>query len=117
MDAARNPRKGSVLGFDGHDPGDAIRPESTQPRDDRKECPASRLSLVPTSHAETGNLQSRGRVGNPRAVVRGKNGATGASPVPRADFYPRWINSPNDARFPLHGLLPQRLRDESISRE
>src|ERR1700736_1046289 len=41
----------------------------------------------------------------------------GGGAAPGADFYSRWIDPPDDARLPLHGLLPQRLRDESVSGE
>src|ERR1700675_2546110 len=115
MDAPRNRGEGSVPGFDGRDSADAICRHLARTRDDREKCAAGRLPLGPTGHTKTGNLQSRRRLGNPRAVVRAEDGGTGATPG--ADFYSRRINPPNDSRLPLHGLLPQRLRDESVSGE
>ena len=36
---------------------------------------------------------------------------------PRAGLYARWARPPDDAWLSLHGLLPQRLRHESVPRE
>ena len=66
------------------------------------------------SHAEAGDVQKRRRPGDSRPAIR----PAGTKPARTGTDLHSWrAGAADDARLPLHVLLPQRLRDESIPGE
>jgi Tol biopolymer transport system component len=75
---------------------------------------ACRVSVTAAGYSETGHVQERRRPGNPRSIV-----CSGGKKLARSstDLYSRRSAAADDAGLPLYVLLPQRLRDESVSGE
>src|SRR5436190_7529442 len=93
---------------------DAISRHAEGPRIDRKERGPAGFPGGAVSHAKTGHVQKRGWPRNSRPIVRAKEPE---ATRPGSHLH-AWRTDPADAaRLSLHGVLPQRLRDESISRE
>ena len=63
--------------------------------------------------AAAGDLHRHGRHAGPRAALSAAR-RRGGGETPRAGLLPRRLAAADAARLALHGLLQQRLRDESV---
>src|SRR4030095_3900973 len=92
----------------------ALSPHEQRARGNREECTSGRIPREAVSHAKTGGVQKRGRPRNSRPTVPTKDPE---ATRPRSHLHARRTNPADAARLSLHAVLPQRLCDESISRE
>src|SRR6202034_2827412 len=96
-------------------PRHAVRRYGEKPRNDSEAGATERLSFCFTGDAEASDLPKRRRRHCARpafsaAVSTTRREAQGS----RASVYAWRAHPPDDAGLPLHGLLPQRLRGESV---
>src|SRR5438477_10666895 len=92
----------------------ALSRHEQRARADREESAPDQFPGGAVSHAKASGVQKRGWTRNSRPTVYAKEPE---ETRPGSDLHARRTDPTDAARMALHAVLPQRVRDESISDE